>query len=87
MLTIRGSRTDSLAPGVRYLGNIHGNELASCHSLLRLAQQLLAGYPQDASVKELIDESVIYILPTLNPGKDWISLVSRQIAEALMDAA
>lgn len=67
-----GSNPDQ-APGVpkvKLVGNMHGDEVAGCEVLLRLAWDLCRRYrnPQDTlGITQLLDTVNIYILPTMNP--------------------
>ncbi len=48
-------------------GNIHGNEVQAAEACLYLAWYLAENYARNPKVKQLVDERVFYIVPTVNP--------------------
>ncbi|CAF1003524.1 unnamed protein product [Adineta ricciae] len=54
-----------LRPEVKYIGNMHGNEVVGLELLLSLIEYLLTS--NDNQVVELINRSRIWIMPTMNP--------------------
>jgi len=62
-----------LEPMMKYVGNMHGNEVVSRQVLIYLAEYLAGGYGRDPRITRLINNTEIYILPTLNPDGYEIS--------------
>ncbi|ESO98160.1 hypothetical protein LOTGIDRAFT_226642 [Lottia gigantea] len=56
-------------PHVLLLGNVYGTDLISRELLLQLIQHLVESYLTDDTVTELLESTVIHIIPTLNPDK------------------
>lgn len=54
-------------PAFYIQGNIHANELQGCEISMYTAWYLCENYNDVAFIKELVDEKVFYILPTINP--------------------
>ena len=57
-----------LTPMVKYVGNMHGNEVHGREMILRLAKELLEKYSSGADdIRDLLDHTDIHLLPTMNP--------------------
>lgn len=54
-------------PKFKYVGNMHGDETVSRQVLIYLVEYLLEKYGEDQGVKELVDSTDIYIMPSMNP--------------------
>lgn len=54
-------------PMFKYVGNMHGNEVIGRQILIYLIEYLLLNYGTDERVTRLVDETNIYIMPTMNP--------------------
>ncbi|OWF53104.1 carboxypeptidase D-like isoform X2 [Mizuhopecten yessoensis] len=54
-------------PMFKYVGNMHGNEVIGRQILINLIEHLLGNYGKDERVTKLINETNIYIMPTMNP--------------------
>ena len=51
----------------KYTGNMHGNEVISRQLLIYLAQYLAGQYGRDPRVTHLVNNTEIFLLPSLNP--------------------
>jgi len=61
-------------PMVRYVGNMHGDEAVGRQLIYYFAHYLLTNYNRSAMVQFLVDNTEIYLLPSLNPdGFSWSS--------------
>lgn len=59
---------DEVEPEVKYVANMHGDEILGREFLILLLKDLLEGYSkQDPYYTKLIDNTEIFILPSLNP--------------------
>ncbi|XP_023346560.1 carboxypeptidase M [Eurytemora carolleeae] len=56
-----------LEPMVKYVGNMHGDEAVSRQMLIYLAEYLLSRYGFDQRITSLINNTEIFLLPSLNP--------------------
>jgi murein tripeptide amidase MpaA len=54
-------------PAVWIDANIHATEIAGTTTSLRLVHTLLTGYDNDPQITQLLDTSVYYIVPRVNP--------------------
>jgi hypothetical protein len=55
-------------PWFKYVGNMHGDETVGRSMLISLAHYLLHNYGLDQRVTNLVNNTNIFIMPTLNPG-------------------
>lgn len=75
---------DELEPEVKYIANMHGDEIVGRELMVLLIEELCAKYKSgDEKVKLLIDSTEIYIVPSMNPdgainsrrgNSDWVDL-------------
>uniref|UniRef100_A0A182J566 Peptidase M14 domain-containing protein n=1 Tax=Anopheles atroparvus TaxID=41427 RepID=A0A182J566_ANOAO len=56
-----------LMPMFKYVANMHGDETVGRELLLYLAQFLLANYERDPEINALVNQTAIYLMPTMNP--------------------
>lgn len=54
-------------PKFKYVGNMHGDETVSRQVLVYLADYLLTNYGVEARISELVNNTDIYIMPSMNP--------------------
>ncbi len=66
-LTNQATGPDTEKPAVWIDANIHATEIAGTTTSLRLIYTLLTQYGQDEHITRLLDTSVYYILPRVNP--------------------
>lgn len=58
---------DEEEPRLIYIANMHGDEVVGKEMLLRLARELTTSYQTDATLRTLVDNSEIYLMPSMNP--------------------
>lgn len=56
-----------LVPMFKYIGNIHGDETVGRQMLIYLAEYLLDNYGNVPEITELVDNTDIYLIPSMNP--------------------
>ncbi|NSW53130.1 MAG: carboxypeptidase [Anaerolineae bacterium] len=66
-LTNQVTGPDMEKPAFYLDGNIHATELAGPTTALRVAERLLTDYESDAKIRWLMDNTVFYIIPRVNP--------------------
>jgi murein tripeptide amidase MpaA len=67
VLTNQASGADTGKPAVWLDANIHATEITGATVTLAVARRLLEGWGKDERITRLLDGSVYYILPRLNP--------------------
>lgn len=65
-----------LRPEVKLIGNIHGNELSTGETLLRFLEHLLTNPDKDKRVDEILANSRVHILVSMNP--DGTEIATRE---------
>lgn len=56
-----------LKPHVKLIGNMHGNESIGRELILQLLVYLVNSYPRNSQVKNLLDNTYIHLMPSMNP--------------------
>ncbi len=60
--------TDELEPEFKYIANMHGDEIVGRELMILLIEDLAKKYASgDSQTKSLIDNTEIYIIPSMNP--------------------
>ncbi|CAG2188820.1 CPM [Mytilus edulis] len=65
----------TLRPHVKYVGNMHGNEAVGREMLLHLIDYYLTNYNVNSTIKTFLDNTVVHILPSMNPDGFEVSSV------------
>lgn len=58
---------DEIEPEFKYIANMHGDEITGRDVSLKFIADLLENYGKDERITRLIDNTEIYIVPTMNP--------------------
>ncbi|KAH9498681.1 hypothetical protein Btru_004530 [Bulinus truncatus] len=61
------SRPAPLVPNVKYVANMHGNEVVGREMLLHLASHYLTMYNANTTIRNFLDTTTVHLLPCLNP--------------------
>ncbi|MBL7190207.1 succinylglutamate desuccinylase/aspartoacylase family protein [bacterium] len=54
-------------PEFFYISSMHGDEVVGMEMCMYLINYLMDNYPENPQVRELVDETHIYIMPSMNP--------------------
>jgi murein tripeptide amidase MpaA len=73
-ITNQASGADTEKPAVWIDANIHATEISGATTALALAHSLLEGYGKEKQISRLLDGSVYYIAPRLNPDGAALAL-------------
>lgn len=61
------SSRDLMEPMFKFVGNMHGDETLGRQINIYMAEYLLKNYATDARIRRLVDNTEIYLMPTMNP--------------------
>ena len=71
---------EELEPEFKYVGNMHGDEVVGRQVLIHLIEHLLKNYNKDLKITNLIDNTRIHILCSLNPdGFEKVRIWGRNV--------
>ncbi|PIR21683.1 MAG: hypothetical protein COV44_11870 [Deltaproteobacteria bacterium CG11_big_fil_rev_8_21_14_0_20_45_16] len=65
--------TDEIEPEFKYIANMHGDEIVGRELMMRLIEDLLENYESDPKIQALIDNTEIFIMPSMNPDGAAVS--------------
>lgn len=68
-----------LVPMFKYVANMHGDETIGRELVVQLAQYLLLNYGRRADVRQLVDTTDIWLMPSMNPDGFEMSKVSHPV--------
>lgn len=64
-------QVDEIEPEAKYISSMHGNEIAGRDVLLLFLEYLGEQYSQNDSIRALVDNTELYLMPSMNPdGSD-----------------
>jgi len=67
IIALKFNPTTQSKPGILWVGSIHGDETQGYVLLQAFADSLLAGYSSSPFIKKLVDNTHIYLIPSINP--------------------
>ncbi|KAH7960046.1 hypothetical protein HPB49_016638 [Dermacentor silvarum] len=73
LLSSRSTNNKLLKPSMKYVANMHGNEVVGKELMLHLIEHLINGYDNDPRIRWLLDNTNIHIMPSMNPDGMSIS--------------
>ncbi|KAL4223338.1 Syntaxin-binding protein 5 [Mactra antiquata] len=66
----------TLRPHVKYVGNMHGNEVVGRELLLHLVKYYVSEYSTNSTIQQFLNTTVVHILPTMNPDGYAVSTIN-----------
>ena len=73
-ITNQDTGADLTKPAIWIDANIHATELAGTTTALKIIHDLLTRYGKDETITQLVDSSVYYIVPRVNPDGAALAL-------------
>ncbi|XP_077510068.1 uncharacterized protein LOC144121036 [Amblyomma americanum] len=73
LLTSRSTNNKLLKPSMKYVANMHGNEVVGKELMLHLIAHLINGYDTDPRIRWMLDNTNVHIMPSMNPDGMSIS--------------
>ena len=67
VMRVTNLKNKNRKPKFSYIANMHGDEIVGRHMMLRLLIDLTTSYETDSRIKNLINSTDIYIMPSMNP--------------------
>lgn len=62
---------DEVEPEFKYISSMHGNEITGRELTQFWIKELLEGYGKDSRITEMVDNTELYVMPSMNPdGSD-----------------
>lgn len=58
---------DEVEPEFKFISSMHGDEITGRELTLRLIEDMLENYGKDSALTELIDNTELFIMPSMNP--------------------
>jgi hypothetical protein len=58
---------DEVKPEFKYISSMHGDEITGRQLMMMLAKDLLSNYKKDPEITSLVDNTEIFIMPSMNP--------------------
>jgi hypothetical protein len=58
---------DEVEPEFKYISSMHGDEITGREMTVSLIEEMVSKYGSDSEITELINNSEIYIMPSMNP--------------------
>jgi murein tripeptide amidase MpaA len=77
VLTNKATGADLEKPAVWIDANIHATEITGTSTAMHIAATLLKGYSADAQATRILDNSVYYVVPRLNPDGAALALAAQ----------
>lgn len=74
-ITKNPGKHDPNKPEVKYIANMHGNEVVGREILLLLLEYLCENYGSDERVTRILDTTRLHIMPSMNPDGYAVSKV------------
>lgn len=63
----RAPEQDLALPEVKLISSMHGDEITGRELMIHLIEDILAGYGNDKHITDLVDNTEIFIMPSMNP--------------------
>ncbi len=58
---------DEIEPEFKYISSMHGDEITGRELTIRLVDEMLEKYGKDQAITDLINNTEIYVMPSMNP--------------------